>query len=103
LNNSKIINAARNTKKEMKTTPLNFVSLTPYNKSESKNKAGASQKFEKYIIPAKARTTETHKGIKSIENKSIAPAKIRSIIITSYLTLKLVFLQVRYRKLSKDL
>ncbi len=46
-------------------------------------------------MPANASTTDTHKGIKSIENNRTAPVKIRSMIITTYLTWKRVLMQDR--------
>jgi hypothetical protein len=70
--------------KEMKTILENLASLTPWSKSDKNNKASASQKKEKYIIPANAKTRESKKGAKSTEIKSRTEKQIRSAIASFY-------------------
>jgi hypothetical protein len=50
----------------------------PCSKSKRKNTKIASRKKEKYAIPARPKTIDTQKGMKSTENSKIIKAEIRS-------------------------
>lgn len=63
----------------------NLASCIPKNKSERKNKITASQKTLKYMIPNKAKITDTQNGKNSIEINNNKETEIL-ITITLYYT-----------------
>jgi len=78
------MNANNAPRKETKMLPENLVSGAPYNRSINRNDRTASKKKEKYIIPAKARITDTQKGKNNREKRSIITARILSAMYLSY-------------------
>lgn len=92
--NSTISNIIIDAIKETKIIGEFFPPLVPYNRSDRRSSILASQKTLKYIIPINANMTDIQNGRKSIENKSIKKAEIRSII-ASYYTLYFK-IQTRY-------